>query len=337
MTDPTPREILPPDTVRAYPAMHALRPHLADPDAFVRQIDTVQRPAGYRLVGAFGAGPDAEAVAGFREQTNTAYGRHLYIDDLSTLPQCRRRGHGRRLLEWVHAEAMRLGITAVHLDSGVGENRQDAHRLYFNTGYRITSYHFVRAASGQEAHLQQMRSLTMPADPAKRLRRIRHAVRVIMVDPRDRVLLLGDSDPMLPDYAWWVTPGGGIDPGETERAAAVREVAEETGCVITEDALVGPLAFRHAVHGYSDQVVEQDESFYLVRVQPFEMDISRHTEEEQLTLTRHRWWTRAELERTDEWIWPAELLLLWDRGTEDPRDNAPIDLGRVTTESTRPV
>ena len=26
---------------------------------------------------------------------------------------------------------------------------------------------------------------------------------------------------------------------------------------------MGPIAFRHVVHGYSDQVIEQDEAFYV--------------------------------------------------------------------------
>ncbi|ASR56939.1 NUDIX hydrolase [Cellulomonas sp. CW35] len=37
----------------------------------------------------------------------------------------------------------------------------------------------------------------------------------------------------------WTVPGGGIDPGEDPRDAAVREVAEETGYDVALDALLG--------------------------------------------------------------------------------------------------
>ena len=44
------RELLPPDTGLAFEAMKALRTDLADRQSFVRAVDDVQRPAGYRLV-----------------------------------------------------------------------------------------------------------------------------------------------------------------------------------------------------------------------------------------------------------------------------------------------
>ena len=87
-----------------------------------------------------------------------------------------------------------------------------------------------------------------------------------MIDPDERTLLFEDSDPGIEGTRWWVTPGGGIDPGETEAMAAVREVAEETGYVLGEDELIGPVARRHVVHGYSDQIISQHEAFYLARV-----------------------------------------------------------------------
>lgn len=139
------REIVPPDTALAFPAMHALRPHYADEDGFVERVDDVQRAEGYRLVGVFEAETaHAVAVAGFRVGHMLAWGRFLYVDDLSTLPEARRRGYGMRLLDWLRQEAERLGCDQLHLDSGVGSDRIDAHRLYFNAGLAISSFHFVR-------------------------------------------------------------------------------------------------------------------------------------------------------------------------------------------------
>ena len=181
--------------------------------------------------------------------------------------------------------------------------------------------------------VQPSRTFVIPDDPADRLHRVRTAARVIMLDRDGRVLLFCDTDPGLPKFRWWVTPGGGIDPGETEQQAAVREVAEETGAVIAEDDLVGPIARRVAVHGYSDQVIEQDEAFYAARVDTFDVDVTGHTPEEQITFKGWRWWSTEDLRASDEWVWPRELeeiLLLLDQS-----DRWPVELG-FQEESTVP-
>lgn len=87
---------------------------------------------------------EAAAVAGFRIGHSVAWGHYLYVDDLSTLPDARRCGHGRALLDWLLEEAERLGCDQLHLDSGVGLDRADAHRLYLNAGMVIASHHFAR-------------------------------------------------------------------------------------------------------------------------------------------------------------------------------------------------
>jgi GNAT superfamily N-acetyltransferase len=139
------REILPPATGTAFLAMTALRTHVEDEAEFVRRVDDVQRPQGYRLVGAFDGDSDhAAAVAGFREGDNLAWGHFLYVDDLATRPEFRRRGLGRALLVWLAREAATLGCEQLHLDSGVGFDRADAHRLYLNSGLLISAHHFAR-------------------------------------------------------------------------------------------------------------------------------------------------------------------------------------------------
>ena len=143
-----------------------------------------------------------------------------------------------------------------------------------------------------------------PVPPAERPHRTRRGVRVVVTDG-EAVLLFLDTDPGLPGSRWWATPGGGLDPGESERAAAVRELAEETGLVVHEDALVGPVMRRVVVHGYSDQVLVQQEAFFLVDVDPFEVDTSGFTEAEKVTLLDHGWFGADDLR--DREVWPVHL------------------------------
>jgi GNAT superfamily N-acetyltransferase len=140
---PDVREIPAGESGLAAAALLELRPHLGSPAAVAERVDG-QRPAGYRLAGAWEPGErDAAAAAGFRLSENLAWGRFLYVDDLVTREKRRGRGHADALMAWLLEEAARLGCDDLHLDSGVQAERADVHRFYFRHGMRITSYHFA--------------------------------------------------------------------------------------------------------------------------------------------------------------------------------------------------
>ena len=166
---------------------------------------------------------------------------------------------------------------------------------------------------------------------AARLRptRQRSTVRVLLVDDADRVLLLHDSDAGLdPVVTWWMTPGGGIDEGEDDLTAVVRELAEETGLQVDPASVRGPLARRRVRHGFSDVVVDQHDTFYAVRVPAFEVSTAGHTEDERRTLLGHRWWTRAELATSAETVYPGDLAALLDLADDPaawPRELPDVD------------
>jgi GNAT superfamily N-acetyltransferase len=140
------RELAAGETHLAYQAMLELRPQIGTMSAFANYVDTVQRPEGYRLAASFTEGDvEAASVAGFSDVHYIAWGHALYCDDLGTRPEHRGKGHAGQLLDWMIEEAKRLGCDQFHLDSGVGPDRTDAHRLYFNKRMRISSHHFSRS------------------------------------------------------------------------------------------------------------------------------------------------------------------------------------------------
>jgi GNAT superfamily N-acetyltransferase len=132
-------ELLGPARSMAMDALRELRPHVDDLPLKVMGL----AQNGYRLAGVVLAGEQsAVSVAGFRITENLAWGRHFYVDDLVTREPFRGVGHGRSLLGWLVEQARYEGCTQLHLDSGVGPDRHDAHAAYHAVGLRITSHHF---------------------------------------------------------------------------------------------------------------------------------------------------------------------------------------------------
>jgi 8-oxo-dGTP pyrophosphatase MutT (NUDIX family) len=133
--------------------------------------------------------------------------------------------------------------------------------------------------------------------------RLRPAARLIVIDPETRALMFRYDVPGRDPF--WVTAGGECEPDESFEDAARRELFEETG--ITAEP--GPQIARMTPEFITveGEPVQADERFFLVRVAKAEIDTSGHTETEQALMTRHRWFTLAELEDWHEAIFPLEL------------------------------
>ncbi len=143
------REIGAEDTAVAFAALSILRSGITDVARFVEQVNTQQRPQGYRLFGIFEEGKaNAVAVCGFREQTNLAGGRHIHIYDIVTIPHGRSKGYAARLLAEVRRIAAEEGIDKIQVWSDVGSERTPAHRLYFENGFEIDAFHFSCKING---------------------------------------------------------------------------------------------------------------------------------------------------------------------------------------------
>lgn len=136
---------------------------------------------------------------------------------------------------------------------------------------------------------------------------MRAAVRALLLDGADRLLLLCGRDPSVPDRGpFWFTVGGGLDPGETPETALRREIAEEVGI---RDVAVGPpvwlLRNRFVFNG---RTIDQENTFYLVRTGDTDVDRSGEDEVEQAAIVDARWWRLDELSATRDRLYPVPLV-----------------------------
>ncbi|WP_296631945.1 NUDIX domain-containing protein [Rhodoluna sp.] len=141
----------------------------------------------------------------------------------------------------------------------------------------------------------------------------RETARVIIYDPQHHILLLKTHfDPEVQLPARWITPGGGIDDGETPLDAAVRELREETGLVVQPEDLGEPIASFTGRWDWGDGKNHHTfvDHFYKLEYPQFDLDISGWTEDERRDVLEHRWWNIEELANSDELVGPQELVQL---------------------------
>jgi 8-oxo-dGTP pyrophosphatase MutT (NUDIX family) len=143
----------------------------------------------------------------------------------------------------------------------------------------------------------------------------RRAARVLLVDQADRALLLHGGDPARPGERWWFTPGGGLEDGETPAEGAARELFEETGLRVEPSRLGDPIWAEVTEFSYRDRQYRQEQDFFLLRVDGWQVDTAGMDADEQETIVEHRWWSAVEIETSDEQIFPVELAALLRRHT----------------------
>lgn len=152
----------------------------------------------------------------------------------------------------------------------------------------------------------------------------RQAVRALILSPQDELLLIKIIEPQS-KHTFWLTPGGGIDPGESPLAGLRREIFEETGLA---DFEIGPEIWRRQCHFvWNSQTIQQNERYYLIRVPRFE-PTARHVpnEVEHAAFDGFRWWTASEIEQSQDAFAPRGLSRLFQSLIKNGPSTEPIVL-----------
>jgi 8-oxo-dGTP pyrophosphatase MutT (NUDIX family) len=152
----------------------------------------------------------------------------------------------------------------------------------------------------------------------------RQTVKLLLLDPDGRLLLVHGRDPAT-GTTYWYPVGGGVEPGETPDEAAVREAWEETG--LDRLAVGARVWTRDLTYVHAGRTFNVHEDWLHCPVAHFGPAPARLTAGESASILGFRWWTADELRSTVETIFPSDLgshlSALQERGCPQ----APIDIG----------
>ncbi len=149
----------------------------------------------------------------------------------------------------------------------------------------------------------------------------RYAVRALLLTPEEEVLLMRIRAPGT-NRAFWIAPGGGLEPDEGIDNGLRRELREELGLL---DFEIGPLVWRrHHIFNWGEKRFSQREEFRIVHAQRFEPRMSDATEAQVLDC--FRWWPVSALSTSNEPLTPASLPLIVTRYLAEGPPVGPLEV-----------
>lgn len=113
-----------------------------------------------------------------------------------------------------------------------------------------------------------------------------------------------DADP----FVFWITPGGEVEPGETDVEAAARELHEELGLRVE---LAQPVHLEQGgEYVHLGEHVRNVDTFFAARCERDAPVLTGVTADEIGLMREVRWWTLRELEQTTEKVFPVQIPAL---------------------------
>lgn len=128
----------------------------------------------------------------------------------------------------------------------------------------------------------------------------RQSARAILLNSENRIFLFKFEFGFLSDKKiLWVTPGGGIEKGETFEEGLKRELYEELGI---KDEIDPKWVFkRNKIFEKKDGIkFLSEEKYYLVRIEKSDFNFDGWEESEKKYTRDHKWWSIEDIRMSEE-------------------------------------
>lgn len=248
------------------------------------------------------------ALAGFAELDPNGYIDRFYVS-----ADFVGRGVGKELFREIERQALCLGLTRLHLEGSI-----TARPFFERCGFRVVKEQTVKPRGVAMNNFVMEKDL--PALPLV----CRRSARILLVSPGREILLVKIANPSG-GWEGWITPGGGIEAGESEEEGLRRELREELG--FATDGSERKVWARKHRFPWAGQILEQEEIYFLRHCPKFQPGQGSEVVKGDMPDFREfRWWKIRDILASEEKFAPRRLGYFLEK-LEEGMPAEPIDVG----------
>mgnify|MGYP000091340972 CR=1 FL=1 len=122
------------------PLVYELNEEKVDKELLKSRFDDMKQQ-NYKCAGVFKANK-LVGISGLWFSTRHYIGKSIELDHVYLLPEHRGNGLGKQFMVWIYNYAKEHGCSSVELNTYV--QNHPSHKFYFNEGFKILGYHFLK-------------------------------------------------------------------------------------------------------------------------------------------------------------------------------------------------
>ncbi|MGF7143338.1 8-oxo-dGTP pyrophosphatase MutT (NUDIX family) [Anaerotaenia torta] len=136
----------------------------------------------------------------------------------------------------------------------------------------------------------------------------RKSSRAIILNKKNEIFLFQyHFDYFIKGNIVWITPGGGLEEGESFDMALEREVFEELGIQINRD--YQQIYYRNPVYYLKNgEIAQCEERFFLVYADGNDFSYTNWTESENTRMLDGKWWSADEIKQSDDEFFTNDII-----------------------------
>lgn len=138
--------------------------------------------------------------------------------------------------------------------------------------------------------------------------KVRKSSRVIVLNKKNEIFLFQYMfDYLAESHTIWITPGGGLEEGESFEDALKRELFEELGVQVMEEC--PEVYYRNPLYTMNNgEVIKSVERFFLVSLEDEQFSYANWTESEKNRMLAGKWWSVEEIQQSKDEFFTTDII-----------------------------